>query len=219
MRCPFRLCSTDVVTVTELLAPGHSDAILLRVSAHALGGHEEFGQCPASLLQLPLSSYDLAQLADQDFVIQRILDEREAAKAITSASDKQQGAHGEHPKTPHPTGAGERSGWWTDSKRPPLRVLPADGSKTIGGNTVTTVAEIKALLTRANELTAEGQALAVATAGKLAEALQLINIVRQASTATLGAPELLGAIGDVEAAADKCRTAIESASTYRDTQL
>lgn len=218
MKCPFRLCDATIVTVTELHAPG-SDATTTRISRHALGGHEEFGLCPASLQEVPLSLDAREQLADQAAIIERILREREAAKPITSAADKQQGVHGEHPKTPHPTGAGERSGWWTDSKRPPFRALPADGSNTIGGSTVTTVAEIKALLTRANELTAEGQDLAIAAGSKLAESLQLINIARQSSTATLGAPELLAAIGDVEAAADKCRAAIEDASTYRDGQL
>lgn len=217
MKCPFRMCDASVVTVAERRAPD-GDETTTRIPAHALGGHEEFGQCPASLQEMPLSSYALAQLADQDFVIQRILDEREAAKRITSAADKQQGAHGEHPKTPHPTGAGERSGWWTPS-RPPLGALPEDGSKTIGGSTVTTVAEIKALINRANELTAEGQELATTAAGKLAESLQLINIVRQTSADPMGAPALLGAIADVESAAAKCHIAIEAATTYRDGML
>jgi hypothetical protein len=50
---------------------------LRRVPQHPLGGHETFGLCPASLLLVPLSDYDAAQLEEQAQAIERMLAERD----------------------------------------------------------------------------------------------------------------------------------------------
>jgi hypothetical protein len=71
--CPFTLCSASVTMVAERAAPGPDPQAVRRVPQHQLGGHEELGLCPASLLLVPLSDYDAEQLATQAAAIGRLL--------------------------------------------------------------------------------------------------------------------------------------------------
>ena len=73
--CPFELCNATVTMVAELKRPGSNEG-LRRVPQHRLGGHEELGQCPASLLVLPLSDYDVKHLITQAAALRRMLADR-----------------------------------------------------------------------------------------------------------------------------------------------
>jgi hypothetical protein len=71
--CPFRLCNAEIRHVPEREQPGAAPTALVRIPQHPLGGHEELGLCPASLLLIPLSDYDVMQLEEQAGAIERIL--------------------------------------------------------------------------------------------------------------------------------------------------
>lgn len=57
-RCPFAHCSADVMLVIEQATPGDDEATRKRVPQHRMVGEaERFGQCPASLMIIPLDAY------------------------------------------------------------------------------------------------------------------------------------------------------------------
>jgi hypothetical protein len=122
-RCAFVSCSATVELIIELKAPGVDEAIV-REPQHSLGGHEEFGLCPASLMQIPLSEYDAEQLVEQAYAIDRIL--RQRAARDEDAAPVEQVKHGDwrdHVKLPEAFRRGRRpqqSGsahWFRSSER------------------------------------------------------------------------------------------------------
>jgi hypothetical protein len=57
-RCPFGPCLADLMLVIEQAAAGDDETILKRVPQHRLVGEaERFGQCPASLMVMPLDAH------------------------------------------------------------------------------------------------------------------------------------------------------------------
>src|SRR5690349_8758587 len=65
-RCPFAHCSADVMLVVEQATPGDDETTLKRVPQHRIVGEaERFGQCPASLMVIPLDRYSREMLATQ----------------------------------------------------------------------------------------------------------------------------------------------------------
>lgn len=81
-QCPAApLCAANLTMLAELKEPGSNEGTR-RVPQHPLGGHEEFGLCPASLMLLPLSDYDKEQLRQQKLAIERILRDRGVAAAF-----------------------------------------------------------------------------------------------------------------------------------------
>lgn len=221
--CPFKLCNANVILVVEQAVAGDDEGILQRVPQHQTGGHEEFGLCPASLMLVPLDVHSRVQLDEQAVALLRILRDRSAAAAAEPATP---GDHGqpEHQLTPHPTN--RPNGWFTQHEggsgvphqppgRVPFRALPADGSKTIGGQSVTSIEEVKAMLERAGVLTAEAKDAVFIAEGKGADALQLVNFVRTQSVDPIGAPDLVEAIRLMNDAGTALQRAIEANVTYR----
>jgi hypothetical protein len=65
-RCPFVHCAADVMLVVEQATPGDDETTLKRVPQHAIVGEaERFGQCPASLMVIPLDAYSRDALRTQ----------------------------------------------------------------------------------------------------------------------------------------------------------
>jgi hypothetical protein len=65
-RCPFAHCAADVMLVVEQAAPSDDEATLKRVPQHRIVGEaERFGQCPASLMVIPLDAYSREALTTQ----------------------------------------------------------------------------------------------------------------------------------------------------------
>lgn len=64
--CPFVHCAAGVMLVIEQATPGDDEATLKRVPQHAIVGEaERFGQCPASLMVIPLDAYSRDALRTQ----------------------------------------------------------------------------------------------------------------------------------------------------------
>lgn len=228
--CPFSMCSASVLPIIEQASAGDDEATLQRVPGHALGGHEEFGMCPASLLQLPVDDYARGQLADQAANIQRILDSR-AGTAEPAGGGMAGNEHqlAPHPAPSHPFKSYAGTNLPTKSGGPnipgrmpiirmPLQSLPADGSNTIGGSALSSIGEVKGILARAGVLTAEAKDTIFAAEAKLAEALQLVNFVRAESIDPIGAPQLIEAIRHLGEAGQMLQMAIEANTTYRGTR-
>lgn len=65
-RCPFAHCAADVMLVVEQASPGDDETTLKRVPQHRIVGEaERFGQCPASLMVIPLDAYSRETLKTQ----------------------------------------------------------------------------------------------------------------------------------------------------------
>lgn len=65
-RCPFAHCSADLMLVVEQASPGNDEDTLKRVPQHQIVGEaERFGQCPASLMVIPLDTYSRDALKTQ----------------------------------------------------------------------------------------------------------------------------------------------------------
>lgn len=68
-RCPFRHCLADLMLVIEQATPGDDESTVKRIPQHRIVGEaERFGQCPASLMIIPLDAYcreTLATIAEE----------------------------------------------------------------------------------------------------------------------------------------------------------
>lgn len=128
-RCPFVHCAADVMLVVEQATPGDDETTLKRVPQHAIVGQaERFGQCPASLMVIPLDAYSRETLKTQADSIGRML--RPPADPAPPSGDARpaggpfplggQRRTGEHPLTPHPDPNHEfqRLGYQGGPKRP-----------------------------------------------------------------------------------------------------
>jgi hypothetical protein len=211
--------------VAELREPG-SDQAVARVPQHPLGGHEELGLCPASLLLLPLSLYDARQLEEMAQGIERLLNARASVEPERQEPSSVPGLlpnvepyrPGRIPRPdkdaswfkPNPGGkGGGQTGY------PPLRLVQTEPPTTGGSAGVTSAESVKALISRALELEAEAKDSLFITEGKLAEALQLINIVREGSSDSIGAPEILQSIEMIGEAGAKIVAAMEAGQIKR----
>jgi hypothetical protein len=66
VRCPFAHCVAVVMLVIERASPGDDQSTLRRVPQHRIVGEgERFGQCPASLMVVPLDDYSQKSLEAQ----------------------------------------------------------------------------------------------------------------------------------------------------------
>jgi hypothetical protein len=206
--CPFKLCSADVTLLTER-GQLDTEATIQRVPQHQTGGHEEFGLCPASLMVVPLDAYSRGQLDEQAVALQRIIRDRKAAadREAPAAGDTGQPRH---QLAPH-TDPRKAESWFGKVVRPPLRVLPADGSKTVGGGAVASVEEVKGALLEAKRLAEEARQAVFIAEGQAADALQLVNFARTSSVDPLGAPDLIEAIrvmGEAQEALQRAMAAV-----------
>jgi hypothetical protein len=215
--CPFKLCNANVIMLVEQAVASDDEGTIQRVPQHQTGGHEDFGLCPASLMVVPLDTYSSEQLDEQAVALLRIVRDRKAAAAQNEPASGGDNGQPEHPSTPHPDPR-KASNWFENSVRPPLRLLPADGSNTTGGQSVASIEEIKAALERAGQLAAEAKDAVFVAEGKAAEALQLVNFIRDTSVDPIGAPQLLEAIRLMLEAGTQLQLAIEANTTYRSTR-
>jgi hypothetical protein len=208
--CPFKLCSAIVDLLVEQPMPIDAEPIY-RVPQHQTGGHEDFGLCPASLMVVPLDDYSRAQLVEQARSLRRIIDAR------MDAEEREEAAGGggsvgqpEHQLAPH-TDPRKAESWFGKVVRPPLRVLPADGSNTVGGGAVASVEEVKGALLEAKRLAEEARQAVFIAEGQAADALQLVNFARTSSVDPLGAPDLIEAIrvmGEAQEALQRAMAAV-----------
>lgn len=196
--CPFRLCSTFVIPIVEQAVATDDELTLQRIPQHPLGGHEEFGLCPASLMQLPLTAYMSEQLEAQAAALERIISERGEAY--------EQGVldQPEHSKTPHPSPLG-RGPFFTSQTAP-------DTSQK--GGAVATVQQVKGELTAVRDLVAEARLQATVASNKLLDAIAVINVLRETSINSVGGPPVQGALDALAQVKDLCSIAIEEVTTY-----
>lgn len=236
--CVFRLCSSPVTMVAELARPG-SDEALRRVPQHPLGGREEFGLCPGSLLLVPLSAYDAEQLEQQAVAIERLIEQREARPDRPAQPSGEPGRLPGRLAMPDPNprwfrpgpGGGSRHNPPTvvsDERieqvlvphpgrdpekidRPPLGVI---GPVSTGKGSMSTVAEVRATVGAAVELEAQAVDALFAVQGDLGAALQLLNVVRESSVSDMGAPLVAQAIEKLDEARVLLGAATEDARNY-----
>lgn len=210
--CPFGPCDASFTLLTER-GQLDTEATVQRIPQHQAGGHEDFGMCPASLMVFPLDQYSQNQLSAQAAIMIRITGDRESAAAQAETEAGPSGAQPEHQLAPHPTPL--PSGWDWFGRRPPLRALPADGSNTIGGSAVTSIEDVKNILTRAGELAEEARQAVFVARGAAGESLQLVNVVRNQSVAPIGAPDLIEAVSKMEEALTSLERALAANVEYR----
>lgn len=99
-RCPFAHCSADVMLVIEQAAPGDDESTLKRVPQHRIVGEgERFGQCPASLMVIPLDAYSREALKTQAQAMALVLKGGDAPPEPTPTGRRGNG----HPLEPHPS--------------------------------------------------------------------------------------------------------------------
>lgn len=238
--CVFRLCSSSVTMVAELARPG-SDEALRRVPQHPLGGREEFGLCPGSLLLVPLSTYDAEQLEQQAAAIERLIEQREARPDRPAQPSGEPGRLPGRLAMPDPdprwfrhnhAGGGDRRHSppivVADERieqvlvphpgrdpekidRPPLGVI---GPVSTGKGSMSTVAEVRATVGAAVELEAQAADALFGVQGDLGAALQLLNVVRESSVSDMGAPLVAQAIEKLDEARALLAAATEAAQTY-----
>lgn len=73
-RCPFAHCSADVMLVIEQATAGDDESTVKRVPQHGIVGEaERFGQCPASLMVIPLDAYSRQTLKTMGGEIGRMI--------------------------------------------------------------------------------------------------------------------------------------------------
>lgn len=232
--CVFRLCTAEITMVPEREAPGADPRALVRVPQHRLGGHEEFGLCPASLLAYPISDYDATELETMAVAIERMISDRVRSKA--EARDVEQGgnpSNGDRPGTDRwfrnsdgdPNGGGQNSGPHAEqqllppkspNRLPPGILRPGPLQPPPGGFAVTSVEGVKRIITRAGEVLAEASAELFITEGRASEAAELLNLVRDTSSDPMGAPEVMAAIEKIGEANELLRQAIEIGVTYKE---
>jgi hypothetical protein len=124
-RCPFGPCLADLMLVIEQAAAGDDETILKRVPQHRLVGEaERFGQCPASLMVMPLDAHSRETLQTMAAEIGRMVAPPPEPEAPREAVPRggvfpvgRPRRPGEHPLTPHP-----------DPRHPWFRPGPGQGT-------------------------------------------------------------------------------------------
>lgn len=127
--CPFVLCAAQVMLVVEQATPGDDETTLKRVPQHRIEGEaERFGQCPASLMVIPLDAYSRESLHTQAEAMKPML--RPPDDPTPPGDAKPEGGifpvgkvnppRGPHPLTPRPDPNHEfqRLGYQGGPKRP-----------------------------------------------------------------------------------------------------
>lgn len=121
--CPFVLCAAQLMLVLEQATPGDDETILKRVPQHRIVGEaERFGQCPASLMVVPLDAYSREALHTQAEAMKPML--KPPADATPPGEAKPEGGifpvGRPHPLTPQPDPDHEfqRLGYQGGPKRP-----------------------------------------------------------------------------------------------------
>lgn len=225
-RCPFEPCTNNVIEVVEQRQADDDELTKLRYPQHRVGGHEWFGMCPASLMSavamLP-GSDEYKLLAEQAAMLARMDRERRIAR-IQAEGVAATAPRAEHSKTPHPNeqahqwfrgGSGGVFGHGHDNGPqgyPVLRLVTDDS--TSKGDAMASVSEVRAAGGRAAQLLAVAQINAHAVSGQLAEALALLNWIREDSADPVGTPQVAAAIEDVDKVAAACGAAIEDIAAF-----
>jgi hypothetical protein len=104
-RCPFAHCAADVMLVVEQAAPGDDESTLKRVPQHRIVGEgEHFGQCPASLMVIPLDAYSREALKTQAQAMALMLKGGGAPPEPKPTGGRQGNGHSlePHPSNPNP---------------------------------------------------------------------------------------------------------------------
>lgn len=230
--CPFTLCSASVAMVAERAAPGPSPDAVVRVPQHRLGGHEDLGLCPASLLLVPLSDYDAEQLATQAAAIGRLIEDRAPRPVDEPVPTPQPESD---PRWFRSSGWGDirQSGYQgydqmpqvllppTGPEREPLRIVgpqaaaPSATTSTGGSAGVSSVQEVRAAVSAAGQVCAQVVDGLFALEGEAGTALAALNTIRETSIDPMGAPQIMAAVEKIGEAAALLREAIEVGVTYK----
>ena len=212
--CPFRLCSATVrflPTRPRTLAEADEPPSTL-IEQHRLEPESQYGLCPASLQQYPLSEYAVEQLENVAVGLERMINERKAGTTGTPSAPAPQ-----HPKAPQPDERGQQwfgQGSGGGRSNGPTALPKMESVPTPRGDNVASVAETKAAIATANQTIAEAQAAtqnamqivadaqaATAAANDLFEqALRELQAVQGASHADLSRSEISRAITVIEMA-------------------
>ncbi|HYD28900.1 hypothetical protein [Brevundimonas sp.] len=213
--CPFRLCSATVQflpTRPRTLADADEPPSTL-IEQHRLEPESQYGLCPASLQQYPLSEYAVEQLENVAVGLERMINERKAGTITASGAP----ATPQHPKAPQPDERGQQwfgQGSGGGRSSGPTALPKMESVPTPTGDNVASVAETKAAIATANQTIAEAQAAtqnamqivadaqaATAAANDLFEqALRELQAVQGASHADLSRSEISRAITVIEMA-------------------
>lgn len=242
--CPFSLCSASLTMVAERAAPGTEPQALRRVPQHRLGGHEDLGLCPASLLLVPLSDYDAEQLAVTAAAIGRLIEDR-APRPVDEPRARGEGTGMLPGRVPRPDSnprwfrqgggskphaAGGYQGYDqipqvllppTGPEREPLKVIgpepaaPSTTTSTGGSAGVSSVQEVRAAVSAAGEVCAQVVGMLSASTAEIEGALAALNTIRETSIDDMGAPQITAAIERIEEATVLVRSAIEAGLTYQ----
>lgn len=226
--CPFNACSWRGEVVIEQATAGDDETTLRRVPVHDLVPNPEYGSCPASLMALPVDKAAQDNLHNASHYVALWRGDAGLPQREPGAAEP---AIPQHSKTPRPERGSDR--WFrggstgdgahrTDLgplgyERAPLGKLPVKIENSRGGSQVASVAEVRAALDQAAELTAEGQGIAQAAMQKFTEAAALINWVRQTSVDPIGIHELTIAADKCQDAFERANVAIEQNRTYAST--
>jgi hypothetical protein len=107
--CVFAHCAANVMLVIEQAVPGDDEATIKRVPQHQIEGDaSRFGQCPASLMVVPLDAYSRESLRTMAEEIRRMLPAGDPRDPRGDSLTPRRGPDGrplvahEHPLTPHP---------------------------------------------------------------------------------------------------------------------
>ncbi len=107
--CPFAHCAARPMLVIEQAVPGDDETTIKRIPQHPIEGDaSRFGQCPASLMVVPLDAYSVGQLRTQANAMRLMLPAGDASDPRADNDPPRRGPEGrpvrrdEHPLTPHP---------------------------------------------------------------------------------------------------------------------
>lgn len=100
--CPFAPCAASPMLVIEQAAPGDDETTVKRIPQHQIAGDaSRFGQCPASLMVVPLDKYSQDSLRVQANAVMLMMPAGDKADPRGDALPPRPAAP-EHPLTPHP---------------------------------------------------------------------------------------------------------------------
>lgn len=220
-RCPFILCDSTVELIVEQAEPGDDESTVQRVRAHTLTPDTWYGYCPASLTLYPTPARDLQEFNSAIFRHKNMRDDRDRRDAERDAVPLAP----EPPKKSRPPNTWFRAGSTGDNPKGDQgpkgfrRLLPGflPGTTEQRGGAVASVAEVRAAISQAQQMLAEGQELARQAGGKMAEGEALLRFVADTSADPVGVPMADHAREYCERAATAAHKAIDAAGTYAST--
>lgn len=238
-QCPWWRCTAPLVMLKVPISTDPREGAVTMVPRHQVHPDSQYGECPASLMNYPLSEEQSALLRRETATFDRIIGERRHSpgQALPGVDDPPNGTLSDPSDEGDPDAPWRKARWFTDlasGDMPQWRapgeigpvahpenlhdaINPAPTAAPSSGSEMATAAEIIAFIDTIDEKISEAMQQAKRAGDEFEQALTMQRALQSLTSNELGAPHLQQAIDATENAIIAGAAAVEENETYRST--